>query len=52
MIGKYTAYKSGHGLNNALSRALLSRPDAWELVTFDAPADVPSAFQSWQVQGA
>jgi UDP-3-O-[3-hydroxymyristoyl] N-acetylglucosamine deacetylase len=52
LIGKYTAYKSGHGLNNALSRALLLRPDAWELVTFDAPADVPSAFQSWQVQGA
>jgi UDP-3-O-[3-hydroxymyristoyl] N-acetylglucosamine deacetylase len=52
LIGKYTAYKSGHGLNNALSRALLSTEDAWELVTFDAPADVPSAFQSWQVQGA
>jgi UDP-3-O-[3-hydroxymyristoyl] N-acetylglucosamine deacetylase len=52
LIGKYTAYKSGHGLNNALSRALLSRPDAWELVTFDASSDVPSAFQSWQVQGA
>jgi UDP-3-O-[3-hydroxymyristoyl] N-acetylglucosamine deacetylase len=52
LIGKYTAYKSGHGLNNALSRALLSRPDAWELITFDAPADVPSAFQSWQVQRA
>jgi UDP-3-O-[3-hydroxymyristoyl] N-acetylglucosamine deacetylase len=52
LIGKYTAYKSGHGLNNALSRALLSRPEAWELVTFDAPADVPSAFRSWQVQGA
>src|SRR2546423_6467646 len=52
LIGKYTAYKSGHGLNNELSRALLSRPDAWELITFDASADVPSAFQSWQVQGA
>jgi UDP-3-O-[3-hydroxymyristoyl] N-acetylglucosamine deacetylase len=52
LIGKYTAYKSGHGLNNALSRALLSRPEAWELITFDAPADVPSAFRSWQVQGA
>src|SRR6266404_1639611 len=50
LIGKYTAYKSAHGLNNALSRALLSRPEAWELVTFDAPADVPSAFRSWQVQ--
>jgi UDP-3-O-[3-hydroxymyristoyl] N-acetylglucosamine deacetylase len=52
LIGKYTAYKSGHGLNNALSRVLLSRPEAWELVTFDAPADVPSAFRSWQVQVA
>ena len=52
LIGKYTAYKSGHGLNNALSRALLSRPEAWELITFDAPADVPSAFRSWQAQGA
>jgi UDP-3-O-[3-hydroxymyristoyl] N-acetylglucosamine deacetylase len=52
LIGKYTAYKSGHGLNNALSRALLSRPDAWELVTFDVSADVPSAFQLRQVQGA
>ncbi len=52
LIGKYTAYKSGHGLNNALSRALLSDRDAWELVTFDVPADVPSAFQSWQVKAA
>jgi UDP-3-O-[3-hydroxymyristoyl] N-acetylglucosamine deacetylase len=52
LIGKYTAYKSGHGLNNALTRALLANQEAWELVTFDAPADVPSAFQSWQAQSA
>jgi len=50
LIGKYTAFKSGHALNNALSRALLARQDAWELVSFDAPADVPSAFQSWQLR--
>ncbi len=50
LIGKYTAFKSGHALNNALSRALLARQDAWELVSFDAPADVPSAFQSWQMR--
>jgi UDP-3-O-[3-hydroxymyristoyl] N-acetylglucosamine deacetylase len=50
LIGKYTAFKSGHALNNALSRALLARQEAWELITFDAPADVPSAFQSWQLQ--
>jgi UDP-3-O-[3-hydroxymyristoyl] N-acetylglucosamine deacetylase len=52
LIGAYIAFKSGHALNNALARALLSRADAWELVTFDAPADVPSAFQAWQVQPA
>ena len=52
LIGKYTAFKSGHTLNNALSRALLARPDAWELVTFAASADLPSAFQAWQSQPA
>ena len=50
LIGTYAAFKSGHTLNNALSRALLARPEAWELVTFDAPAEVPSAFRAWQLQ--
>ncbi len=50
LIGKYTAFKSGHALNNAVSRALLSRPDAWELISFDADTDVPSAFQGWRLQ--
>jgi UDP-3-O-[3-hydroxymyristoyl] N-acetylglucosamine deacetylase len=52
LIGKYTAFKSGHALNNAVSRALLERTDAWELVTFAAATDVPSAFQDWQLQPA
>jgi len=52
LIGKYTAFKSGHALNNAVSRALLDRTDAWELVTFAATTDVPSAFQDWQLQPA
>ena len=34
LIGQYTAFKSGHALNNALARALLARPDAFEIVTF------------------
>jgi hypothetical protein len=39
LIGQYTAFKSGHGLNNALARAL---PGAnFELVTFTAEGDVP-----------
>ena len=49
MIGRYTAFKPGHALNNTLSRALLDRPEAWEIVTFDAQADVPRAFQGWQL---
>jgi UDP-3-O-[3-hydroxymyristoyl] N-acetylglucosamine deacetylase len=52
LIGTFAAFKSGHALNNAVSRALLARTDAWELVSFDAPADVPSAFQGWQLQPA
>src|SRR5437762_4000521 len=46
-IGQYTAFKSGHALNNMLARALLARPDAYELKTFSADDDVPSAFHGW-----
>jgi UDP-3-O-[3-hydroxymyristoyl] N-acetylglucosamine deacetylase len=52
LIGQYTAYKSGHGLNNALARALLARKDAFELVSFAEPRDVPAAFQDWQLATA
>ncbi|MET0682242.1 MAG: UDP-3-O-acyl-N-acetylglucosamine deacetylase [Casimicrobiaceae bacterium] len=52
LIGQYTAFKSGHGLNNAVARALLARTDAYELVTFVEPADVPSTFQDWQLSSA
>jgi UDP-3-O-[3-hydroxymyristoyl] N-acetylglucosamine deacetylase len=36
VIGEFSGFKSGHGLNNRLLRELLARPDAWEIVTFDA----------------
>src|SRR6476660_3209299 len=52
LIGQYTAFKSGHGLNNAVARVLLARTDAFELVTFAEPAEVPSAFQGWQLSPA
>jgi UDP-3-O-[3-hydroxymyristoyl] N-acetylglucosamine deacetylase len=52
LIGQYTAYKSGHALNNALARALLARDDAHEVVTFAAEADAPSAFQDWRLAPA
>ena len=44
LIGAFSAYKSGHALNNKLLRSLISQPDCWELVTFDDPADAPIAF--------
>jgi UDP-3-O-[3-hydroxymyristoyl] N-acetylglucosamine deacetylase len=52
LIGQYTAFKSGHGLNNALARALLAAPDAWELKTFAADGDVPAAFHHWVAAAA
>ncbi len=52
LIGQYTAFKSGHGLNNALARALLDRTEAFEYVTFTAEDDVPTAFQDWQLSAA
>jgi UDP-3-O-[3-hydroxymyristoyl] N-acetylglucosamine deacetylase len=52
LIGQYTAFKSGHGLNNVVARALQARPDAFEFVTFVEPGDVPTAFQDWQLSPA
>ncbi len=44
MLAHYTAYKSGHALNNLLLRALLSRPDAWERVTCPDERQAPAGF--------
>ncbi len=44
LIGSYSAYKSGHALNNRLLRALLAEQDAWELVTFDESEQAPIVF--------
>lgn len=35
ILGQYTAYKTGHAVNNTLLRALLANADAWEMVTFE-----------------
>ncbi|MBK7002373.1 MAG: UDP-3-O-acyl-N-acetylglucosamine deacetylase [Rhodoferax sp.] len=34
LLASYSAFRSGHALNNRLLRALLAQTDAWELVTF------------------
>ena len=44
MLAHYTAYKSGHALNNKLLRQLLADPDAWETVTFEDAKDAPAGF--------
>ena len=41
LIGAYTAYKSGHALNNKLLRALLDDQSAWEYVTFEEANAAP-----------
>ncbi len=44
MLAAYTAFRSGHALNNRLLRALLAQEDAWELVSFDDAASAPAGF--------
>jgi len=44
LIGAFSAYKSGHALNNKLLRMLLKEKEAWELVSFDDAKDAPLAF--------
>jgi UDP-3-O-[3-hydroxymyristoyl] N-acetylglucosamine deacetylase len=44
IIGAFSGYKSGHGLNNRLLRELLAQEDAWELVSFSSPAEAPISY--------
>jgi len=44
LIGEFSGFKSGHGLNNLLLRALLERQEAWEEATFADVADAPISF--------
>ncbi len=45
LLGSFTAYKSGHGLNNKLIRALLADADAWEYITFNDINEAPVGFK-------
>lgn len=45
LLGSYTAYKSGHGLNNQLIRALVADASAWEYVAFDDLNEAPVGFK-------
>jgi len=45
MIGAFSAYKSGHGLNNQLLQAVLANQEAYEWATFESEAEIPQAFK-------
>jgi UDP-3-O-[3-hydroxymyristoyl] N-acetylglucosamine deacetylase len=44
LLAAYSAYRSGHALNNKLLRKLLADPTAYETVTFDDVAQAPKGF--------
>ncbi len=44
LIGEFSAYKSGHGLNNQLLRAMLSDKSSYEEVTFDDERKAPISY--------
>ena len=48
LLAAYSAFRSGHAMNNRLLRELLSQPDAWEVVSFDNEAKAPKGFAALQ----
>ncbi|GAA3983271.1 UDP-3-O-acyl-N-acetylglucosamine deacetylase [Comamonas faecalis] len=51
LLAAYSAFRSGHAMNNQLLRALLAQPDAWEEATFASERQAPAGFarpiQAW-----
>jgi UDP-3-O-[3-hydroxymyristoyl] N-acetylglucosamine deacetylase len=48
LLAAYSAFRSGHAMNNQLLRALLAQPEAYEIVTFDIASQAPKGFGSLQ----
>lgn len=44
LLASYTAFKSGHALNNTLLRKLLADASAYDVVSFEGEADAPRGF--------
>ncbi len=44
LLAAYSAFRSGHALNNRLLRELLSQPEAYEVVSFDDARKAPAGF--------
>ena len=45
IIGAYSAYRSGHAVNNALLRAVLADPDSYDIVSFADATDAPAGYR-------
>lgn len=45
LLATFTAFKSGHGLNNQLLRALIADASAWEFITFNDVNEAPLGFK-------
>ncbi len=44
LLAAYSAFRSGHAMNNQLLRALLAQPDAYDIVTFQQDREAPAGF--------
>ncbi len=44
LLASYSAFRSGHALNNLLLRELLNQPQDWDVVTFDNEKQAPAGF--------
>lgn len=44
LLAAYSAFRSGHAMNNLLLRELLKQPDAYEVVTFEREREAPTGF--------
>jgi UDP-3-O-[3-hydroxymyristoyl] N-acetylglucosamine deacetylase len=44
LLAAYSAFRSGHAMNNLLLRALLAQPEAYEVVSFEHEREAPSGF--------
>ncbi len=44
LLAAYSAFRSGHALNNKLLRALLAQPESFEIASFDDERQAPAGF--------
>lgn len=52
ILGAFTAYKSGHALNNQLIRQLMADESAWEYTTFEHAEQAPIALSQGAIEHA